>query len=131
MKNRGKHTTAVLVLLLASIVGITLIAARMDRIAFGSSSEESSKLESEGQDTAAMDLPEVPEGTLVIDDMEVAKNIALIDGTKSPIVVYTYENISLADISDERKQYYWALGNMTYEERQAYLDRIAFGVPNS
>jgi len=113
MKHRSKPTRAVLVSLLASAVGISLMAATI----LGGNDES--------REIPPMELPDTPKGVLVIDDMEVVKNIALIDGTQNPIVVYTYDNISLADISEERKQYYSALGNMAYEERQAYFDTIA------
>ena len=46
------------------------------------------------------------------------KDVCYID----PPYVYTYENISLANISEEWKRWFAFEGSMSYEERQAFLN---------
>ncbi|MGQ9586520.1 MAG: hypothetical protein ACUVXG_14125 [Anaerolineae bacterium] len=50
-------------------------------------------------------------------------NVCLVDGRHEPPVVYTYENITLANISEEEKRWFDFEGNMEWEERQVFLTR--------
>jgi len=50
-------------------------------------------------------------------------DVCLVDGRQTPSVVYTYENITLADISEEEKRWFAFEGSMPWEERQVFLTR--------